>query len=995
MSHLFGLPVATLSAVLLVLTVLALGAVAGLALRNRIFFKLGLRNMTRRRARTATIVAGLMLGTAIVATALATGDIMANTVRSTVITALGNTDEIVSARTADTSSLTTVGQATGTRYLIPSETSAIVNAASGSSLVDGVTPAIIEPVAVQDTKHGRSEGQVVLFAADPARMAGFGSIHGSAGSAVSLSDLRPGQIFLNKEGAKELGTRPGERLTVLAAGHAATVTVRDVVTYEGAGTDKYALLMPLTGAQQLLGVGGQVQEVLVSNVGGPVSGATHTSAVQKVLSPVAAQFGLQSQTVKQDGLDLADKQGASFLSLFTTFGTFTIVAGILLIFLIFVMLAAERRSEMGTARAVGTQRGHLVQMFVFEGVAYDLVAAAIGSLLGLAVALGMVRVIAGALSSTGITIRYSIQPRSLLLAYCIGMLLTLAVVAVSAWRVSRLNVVRAIRNLSEPPKARRAARWVLGIAGIAVGGLMALSGAQGKDGGLFLGGVSVVLVSLVPILRAAGLPERAAFTVGGGALMVWCLLPFGAYSAIVPGLTMNFSVWVMVGIALVIGATWVVVYNASAILGAVTWTFGRIASLRPVLKASVAQPLRDRFRTGTTIALFTLVVFTLVVGATTSNAFLNATNDLRSFGGGFQVVAQTSPLNPITNMAVALRTAQGVNPAEISGFAGQSYIPVDARQGTSGAFEAYPLRGLDGTFTATTTYGFSARATGYTSDRQIWLALASRPNLAVVDASIVPHRANFNFAVSPKLRLHGFAAEDRTFSPVPVQVRDPQTGALLNFTVIGVLKDSTPMSMAGISTSQQTVAHLGPQARPTVWYFTLAKGVNAAQAAKGLEAAFLSNGMQAHSLAKVLHDTVSSSLTFQWLILGFLGLGLIIGVAALGVISARAVVERRQQIGVMRAIGFQRRMVQLSFLAESSFVTLVGIVVGAGLGLLTAYNVIADSRDHASWSNLQFAPPWPALVGILVVVFLASLATTYLPARRASRIYPAQALRYQ
>ena len=41
-----------------------------------------------------------------------------------------------------------------------------------------------------------------------------------------------------------------------------------------------------------------------------------------------------------------------------------------------------------------------------------------------------------------------------------------------------------------------------------------------------------------------------------------------------------------------------------------------------------------------------------------------------------------------------------------------------------------------------------------------------------------------------------------------------------------------------------------------------------------------------------------------------MGLGLVVGVAALGVISARSVVERRQQIGVLRAIGFRRRMVQ-------------------------------------------------------------------------------------
>src|SRR5207253_2186315 len=116
-------------------------------------------------------------------------------------------------------------------------------------------------------------------------------------------------------------------------------------------------------------------------------------------------------------------------------------------FLIFVMLAAERRSEMGTARAVGTQRGHLVEMFLFEGVAYDLLAAAVGAVLGLVIAFGMVQVLSSALATTGLHVRYSVRTRSFLLAYAIGVLLTLAVVTASAWRVSRLNVVTAIRNL--------------------------------------------------------------------------------------------------------------------------------------------------------------------------------------------------------------------------------------------------------------------------------------------------------------------------------------------------------------------------------------------------------------------------------------------------------------------------------------------------------------------------------------------------------------------
>jgi putative ABC transport system permease protein len=153
--------------------------------------------------------------------------------------------------------------------------------------------------------------------------------------------------------------------------------------------------------------------------------------------------------------------------------------------------------------------------------------------------------------------------------------------------------------------------------------------------------------------------------------------------------------------------------------------------------------------------------------------------------------------------------------------------------------------------------------------------------------------------------------------------------------------------------------------------------------------------MQATAQSQVLHDAVSSSLTFQYLILGFLGLGLVIGVAALGVISARSVVERRQQIGVLRAIGFQARMVQVSFLVESLFVTLVGVVVGSVLGLWVAFNVIQDTAGQPGYDNLVLRPPWVALGVILVVVLVCSVLTTWLPSVRASRTYPATALRYE
>jgi hypothetical protein len=90
---------------LAVLLGVGLAVVAALALRDPVFLKLGLRNLPRRRARSVLIVIGLMLGTAIIAAALATGDTMSSTIRSYVTQALGPTDVVVSKRGTDAESI--------------------------------------------------------------------------------------------------------------------------------------------------------------------------------------------------------------------------------------------------------------------------------------------------------------------------------------------------------------------------------------------------------------------------------------------------------------------------------------------------------------------------------------------------------------------------------------------------------------------------------------------------------------------------------------------------------------------------------------------------------------------------------------------------------------------------------------------------------------------------------------------------------------------------
>jgi len=997
MRKLFGIPMGSLEAALLVALAVALVVVAVLSVRNRVFFKLGVRNARRRPGRSALIVVGLMLGTAIITAALATGDTMTRTIRSSAVTSLGQTDELVAAKGATPDIQAAAGAATGVRYFPESDVAAVKRALAGSHLVDGVAPAIVEPVGVQDVTSRQNEPAVTVFASNPRDMRGFGPITRAGGGETSLAALPPGWVYLNRDAADSLGASAGDSIRVFVGRTPAAMRVKAIVTFDGAGTDAAALLMPLDRAQGLFGQPGRIKYVLVSNSGGAISGAALTNQVVQRLRPALAPLHLQANKTKQDALKTADATGAAFVSMFTTFGSFSIAAGILLIFLIFIMLAAERRGELGIARAVGTRQRNLVQMFLFEGVAYDVLAAAVGALIGIVIAFLMVLALAGAFDQTsGFHITFSITARTVIVAYALGVLLTFAVVGASAWRVSRMNIVTAIRNLPEPPQRKQPRnRWLLGILGMVLGGLLVAAGISGRNAITLGFGFSLLVIGLVPVSERLGVPSRAARTAGGLALVAWFVLPIGRW--LLGSLTMDFSIFILSGLMIVVGASWAIMYNADLLLAGLARSLGRFRSLAPVLRMSVAYPMRNRFRTGVTLAMFTLVVFTLVTGATTTTSFVNGVNDLGTYGGGFDVRATVAPASPVPDMRAALRHAPGVHASDIRVVSAQSFLPVKVRQvGLSGKSADYAVRGVDSAFLTHTTYSLAARAYGYGSDAQVWRAMNAHDGLAVVDQSVVQRKSNFNFGAVPPFQLKGFYLEDKQFAPVFVDVRDPQTGRHVRLTVIGVLSDTAPLEMAGISTSQRTLGFLfGARATPTVYLFALRPGVDATATAKQLESAFLQNGMQADSMSKLLANAVGASLTFDRLIMAFMGLGLIVGVTALGVITARAVVERRQQIGVLRAIGFRRRMVQSAFLVESSFIALTSIVLGTVLGLAVAFNVIHDSQQQPSWSNLSFDPPWLTLGLIYVLVYAVALATTYLPAVRASRVYPAEALRYQ
>jgi len=931
---LFGIPMNQLAIVLAAGCGLIVASLVVLGLRNRVMVRLGLRNIPRRRTQTVLIIVGLMLSTLIISAAFGTGDTMTHSFRSVALDSLGQADELI--HTGGPMTLvgpnmeinlgpsTPDGAGRSVRYFAQSYFVTLAEQvarrqAEGDAvalLIEGLTPAIVERQALVINHTGRqSELQVTLAGYDPAQVVPWGQLRTVDGQIVTLAELGPDEVYLEKGLADRLDAAPGHELEIVVGKAALRATARAVVQ---AGALPGDVLLPLAALQAAIGQRDKINAIVVSNVGGPDDGMRHSSAVAGILKELLKSTGLQVHNDKGKLLLAANMIGSLFTTLFVAFGSFSIAAALLLIFLIFVMLAAERTREMGMARAVGTRRGHLVQMFLFEGVAYDVVAAAVGALLGAGVGVATIAFLApranGLLTveRSVLQLHHHLEPRSVLVAYCLGLLLTFVTVAISAWRVSRLNIVAAIRDLPPPPHQDSGVRhlfvqqgryladtvrqlgrlrplhalkrllwdgplstlallWALVVRGplVILLGLVVLRTSQSERSAFLYGmGVSLFIIGTGLLLRwvlgarhvRPSLRDRIAFSLIGIGLLVFWMLPLDTLRFLHPPVRKGNTgpeMFVLAGVMMIAGAVWTIIYNSEVLLGLLTLLLRPFHKLLPVVRTAIAYPMQFKVRTGLTIAMFALVILMLafmsvLVGVVDQVLDPESASMTANMPDLFVF---SHPFKPIPSLWAAIRAAPEINPAD--------FLRVESSGG--GLYQIY-----------------------------------------------------------------------------------------------------------------------------------LAEGVDAPAVARALESTFVDYGLTTSVPQGDLEAGSSLARSSLALLEAFMSLGLIVGSASIGIISARAVVERRQQIGMLRAIGYRRWMIQWSFLLEASFVALLGIGLGVGLGLVLAHNFFAAELAQSGFmTEYAFNIPWATLGIVAAIAYGTSLLTTLLPSWQASRIYPAEALRYE
>lgn len=234
----------------------------------------------------------------------------------------------------------------------------------------------------------------------------------------------------------------------------------------------------LPTAQKVLGKVGVVDEVDVMAEDG-VSASELRDRVAEIV-PEGVEV-LTGEQVAEDGTaSVRDSMGA-FTTIMLVFAGVSVVVGSFVIWNTFNVLVAQRRREVALLRAVGATRRQVLKGVLLEAAAIGLVSGAIGLALGVALAAG----IRSLLELIGVempTTSPAVEPRTVMAALAVGLLVTLVAAIAPAWAATRVSPMEALRNAvpagGPVSRARRLAGWGVTGAGIAALAVCAVVGNQ-------------------------------------------------------------------------------------------------------------------------------------------------------------------------------------------------------------------------------------------------------------------------------------------------------------------------------------------------------------------------------------------------------------------------------------------------------------------------------------------------------------------------------------
>jgi len=932
------------------LVVLAYLILAVIAIRHPLLARIAYRQVARRPWQSALMVAGMTFGCAAILGMATLGDSIDGTLSQFLLDRWGNVDLMVTG---------------GGEPFSPDLASRLREESTVSSHVAGLSGGLDLAGSIGDLNRSLGVSTVQLIGIDQATGGSIGAFLLTDGSKLDPARLSAGEGVLTEQLAERLQAQAGDRLTVQIGRPGTTAAAVDLelkgIARRGPGAAYGrlpALFLPLTDLQQLSGVAGiNSVRIRVRGQGMAEVQAAHEAAplIRNALASLPGGAGLELREVKANDLKDNANQTASARPVLIGLGFLVVLAAVALVVNLLLALAEERRPRLAVFRALGLSRTGMVMMSLVEAAFYGLAGSVLGVIPGLAY--GAYETVfkplpAVSFTQTSVpTLLFKVAPASFVFAIGCGILVSLVTVLLTSLRTSRMTISSAIKDLPDVTAERRSwwrRAWIafLGLAAaLCIAAPFVLLRAIGG---------SVLIIAATAAVRGR-LPERARATLAGAALTTWSI---SLTLLRVDDANLHLG---LVGIGLV-GGVWGVALLVSANLRllerlAAASSVRLGATLRPPLAHLTRQPIRTALTTGTLgLTLAMITVFAIIRGSLLP--------DYSSFTNSWDVVVTsasdpsltTPPLiQPRIAKQVAVMTATYVGPTKSGGPNGassewlQGYLVFLALSDEQ--FDHPPIR-------------LERRASGYSSDAQVWQAVRDDPNLAI-SLYATPGESLFVGGQAKPVKFN-FAGSSN--SPI----LQPQWG---NWHIV---------SLRGLQRIKAT--GLG-----TTLLLQVTPGTDPASIAIDVRRALYSQGVDAVTTRHLYAEIIASGNWYWSLFTDLFDAAIVVGVLSLAILALRAVVDRRRSIGVLRAIGYQPPIVLAAFVVEGLLAVGIGVGAGVAVGLAAGYGLIVMD-PLVRQTQFRIAPNMVIVPAALVVA--AVLIGVIGPALRASRIPPAEALRH-
>lgn len=476
-------------------------------------FRTILANISRRKLRLVATGLAVLLGVAFTSGTLVLTDTLGATFDNLFSDVYHGTDAVVRSSTVVKVSIEGAGSGT-TRGLISDgfvpqiEKIPGVAAVAGSVSAGGTSSGYAQIVG----KNGKALG-------NPNR--GAPTLGGAWVDSPALNPYRlytgrapkvAGEVVIDKYSADQTGYKLGnvfEVLTPTGTVNVKLVGIAKFGTSDSAGGASQ-VLFTTTQAQTVNGTPGKFGEIRVEAKPG-VSQQQLVQNISKVLpSSTQTITGTFAAKEQQDRI----KQGLSFFSIFLlVFAAVGLVVGAFIIANTFSILVAQRTRELALLRALGASRRQVLASVVAEAAVVGAIASVLGLGLGIVLSQALLKLIAGGTNTTSAVVK----PTTIIVAFGIGIGITVLSALFPARRASKVAPVAAMRETEAEPVSGRPLRALVGAGFLLLGILATTFGALGKTVGLVGLGAALCLIGAVtfgPVVatilgRVLGRPARA------------------------------------------------------------------------------------------------------------------------------------------------------------------------------------------------------------------------------------------------------------------------------------------------------------------------------------------------------------------------------------------------------------------------------------------------------------------------------------------------------